>query len=119
MNIPKLEDCNPGLRATGFCVLVALADPEKITKGGIILTEQTVERESMKTARGRIVSVSPAAFDFANFAGQHARLGDVVAFAQYAGIVVKGDDGRDYRLIQDKELWGIVDEAPVALEMAA
>jgi co-chaperonin GroES (HSP10) len=118
MNIPTLEECRPGLRATGFTVLVALADPEKITKGGIILTEQTVERESMKTARGRVVSVSPAAFDYADFAGQHAKLGDIVAFAQYAGIIVKGDDGRDYRLLQDKEVWGIIEEAP-ALEMAA
>jgi co-chaperonin GroES (HSP10) len=118
MNIPTLEECRPGLRATGFTVLVALADPEKITKGGIILTEQTVERESMKTARGRVVSVSPAAFDFADFGGQHARVGDIVAFAQYAGIIVKGDDGRDYRLLQDKEVWGIIEEAP-AMEMAA
>jgi co-chaperonin GroES (HSP10) len=118
MNIPTLEECKPGLRATGFTVLVALADHERVTKGGIILADQTVERESMKTARGRIVSVSPAAFDFADFAGHHAKLGDIVAFAQYAGIIVKGDDGRDYRLIQDKEVWGIV-EAPAALEMAA
>lgn len=119
MNIPKLEECNPGLRATGFCVLVALADPERVTKGGIILADQTVERESMKTARGRIVSISPAAFDFADFGGNHAKLGDIVAFAQYAGIIVKGDDGRDYRLLQDKEVWGILEDAPARLEMAA
>lgn len=109
MNLPNLEDCKPGIRATGFNVLVALPDKEgKI--GSIILPDNLSDRERMAQVRGRVVSISPAAFDFANFGDAHAKEGDAVVFAKFAGIVIEGDDKREYRLLQDKDVAAIVEE---------
>lgn len=110
MNLPTLEECRPGMRATGFNVLVALPPKEEKTAGGIILPGMASEREHMAQVRGRLVSVSPAAFDFANFGGEHPQLGDAVVFAKFAGIVTEGNDGREYRLLLDKDVSAIIEE---------
>jgi len=110
MNLPKLEDCKPGIRATGFCVLVALPPKEEVSAGGIIIPQTASEREHMGQVRGRLVSASPAAFDFADFHGSHAKVGDGVIFAKHAGIITHGGDGREYRLLQDREILAVIEE---------
>jgi len=112
MKLPTLEECNPGIRATGFCVLVALPPKETVTAGGIIIPESAGERQHIAKCEGLVVSMSPAAFDFADFKGEHAEVGDAIMFPKHAGMIVEGKDGKEYRLIQDREIWGIVEENP-------
>lgn len=110
MSLPKLEDCQPGMRATGFCVLVALSPKEEMSAGGIIIPQNVGEREHMNQVKGRLVSVSPAAFDFADFGGAQAKEGDAVVFAKFAGIVTEGADKREYRILQDREILAVIEE---------
>jgi co-chaperonin GroES (HSP10) len=98
------------MRATGFCVLVALAPKETVTKGGIIVPEAVGEREHMNQCRGRVASISPAAFDFAEFGNESPKAGDEVVFAKFAGVMTTGDDGREYRILQDKEILAVIEE---------
>jgi len=109
--IPTLEECRPGMRATGFCLMVAVEPVEEVTKGGIILTSSTTDKESQVQTRGRIISMSPAAFDFANFPPDAVpKVGDAIVFSKLAGIRTKGADGRDYRVLQDRDCLAIIEE---------
>jgi co-chaperonin GroES (HSP10) len=115
MNLPDLEECKPGIRATGFALIVALPPDDDFAtingrKTSLLLPDQVKDRERMAEVRGRIVSISPAAFDFADFGGEAPKEGQIIVFARHVGIVTQGEDGREYRILQDRDCWGIVDE---------
>ncbi len=109
--IPSLEECRPGMRATGFCLLVAVEPVEEQSKGGIFIPDTVRSKEEQVQTRGRIISMSPAAFDFANFPPDAVpRVGDAIVFAKLSGIRVKGADGMELRLIQDRDVCAILEE---------
>lgn len=111
-NIPALAECKPGIKPTGFNVLVCLPPKETTTAGGIILPDTSSDRERLGEVRGRLVGASPAAFDFATFPdGERPSVGDAVIFAKFAGIITEGDDGKEYRLLLDKDISAIIEEA--------
>lgn len=111
-SIPSLSECNPGLRPMEFNVLILPEATEEKTKGGIILIEGTREAEKAAATKGRLVAISPAAFDFAEFPkDQLPRPGDLVWFGKFAGTTVKGNDGRDYRICKDRDIGAVIEEA--------
>ncbi len=82
------------------------------TKGGIILPDETKERDQFAQMQGTLVAVSPLAFTYANadeWAGaDKPRVGDKVLFAKFAGAKIKGNDGEDYRIISDKDVSAVL-----------
>lgn len=109
--IPELRDCKPGIRATGFTVFVAVEPIEEKSKGGVFIPDSVREKDVMVQTRGRIASIGPVAFDFANFPeGSAPAVGDAITFAKLAGVRFKGDDGLDYRAINDRDVFGIIEE---------
>lgn len=113
--IPKLEDCKPGLAPTGFNVLVAVQPTEQQTPGGLWKPDSVTSKEQLVEVRGRIIAMSPAAFDFATWPeGTRPEIGNAVQFAKLAGTMTKGADGREYRLLLDKDVAAIVDEEAFA-----
>ncbi len=108
--IPQLSECKPGLRAFRYNVLVALDIVEDVSAGGIILPTKHKERENTASDRGRIVDVSPMAFQSGDWDCEESKPvpGTVVLFQKYAGSEVEGDDSRQYRLIEDEDIKGIV-----------
>lgn len=109
--IPALVDCKPGLRATGFAMVVAVAPVAETSKGGIFIPDSVRDKEKLTEVKGRIVSMSPACFDFASFPeGSTPVVGDAIQFAKLAGIMTTGADGREYRLLQDRDVLAIVEE---------
>lgn len=110
--IPEMNDCAPGIRATNFNVLVALPGQHKITPGGIIIPDNISERDRLAQVEGRLVSASPVAFDNARYPeGMKPKEGDAVMFAKFAGVVVEGKDGKEYRLLLDKDITAVIEEA--------
>jgi co-chaperonin GroES (HSP10) len=107
--IPALNDCKPGIRATGFNLVVAV-EPADEKKGNILVPDSVREKETLVQTRGRIVSISPVAFDFANFDGDAPKLGDAVIFAKLAGIRTTLADGKEGRIIADKDVAAIIEE---------
>lgn len=73
---------------------------------GLVLVDKTTEREKMAQVKGRLVAAGGNAFE--DWSGQVPQLGDTVWFAKYAGYVVKGDDGQEYRLANDKDISAVL-----------
>jgi len=73
---------------------------------GLVLVDKTTEREKMAQVKGRLVAAGGNAFE--DWAGRAPKVGDAVYFAKYAGYVIKGDDGQEYRLCNDKDVSAIV-----------
>lgn len=104
--IPLLNECKPGIQPTEYNVLIVPAVTEEVTKGGIILTSQTKQQQDISGVQGRILAISPHAFSYVDSwgDGQKPEIGDVVLFAKFAGTLVEGNDGREYRLLKDKDI---------------
>lgn len=105
----KTPNPNPsGISPTEFKVLVEPKAVEEKTAGGIILPDQKKESDKYATTEGRIVAVAPLAFTYAReeeWEGQpKPAVGDWVIFAKYAGLRVTGNDGKDYLLLNDKDI---------------
>ena len=101
---------NPsGVSPTEFKVLVRPDKGEEKTKGGILLPQEQREREQAASTAGEIIAISPLAFTYADWpvTTSPPKVGDRVAFARYAGMTVKGNDGEEYRLINDKDVAGV------------
>ncbi len=92
-----------GIRVVGKCVLVLVDECAETTSGGIMLTPDAVEKLSAGCETGRLVAVSDGAFllneDMTPWSGYKPRPGDRVYIEKYAGKLVRGTDGRKYRLM--------------------
>jgi chaperonin GroES len=108
--IPELNECAAGLQPVEFNVLIAPEEVEERTKGGIILPGQTKETDQLAATKGRLVAVSPLAFTYESWpeGSRRPEVGDVVWFAKYGGTLVTGEDGKEYRLLKDKDVAAIV-----------
>lgn len=104
--VPKAKP--HGITPVEFNVLVEPVEIERKTKGGIILADETREKEQAAAVHGRIVAVSPLAFSYDDWpAEQRPKPGDKVVFAKYAGMTVRGADDREYRLVKDKDICAV------------
>lgn len=110
--IPTIHELDPGIVPCEFNILIAPEEVETKTAGGIILPDQSHETNQLASMRGRLVAMSPraGASIWPNEGPERPRVGDAVYYAKYAGILVTGRDGREYRMCKDKDLMGIIEE---------
>ena len=105
---------NPsGILPTEFKVLIDPKPVEVKTKGGIILPDQTAEAEKYATLEGRIVAISHLAFSYATadeWGDKKPKPGQQVLHAKHAGVRVKGKDGKEYLLVNDKDVVCLLEE---------
>lgn len=112
--IPTLEECNPGLHPTEYNVIVAPARAPKTVgvTGTVHVSDEYVETMEMAMQVGRIVAMSPLAFNYDQWKDcedQRPKIGDVVWFARYAGALVEAAfDGQMYRMIKDKDIAAVI-----------
>lgn len=78
-------------------VLVRLIDMEEKTSGGIVLARQTQDNENMADIHGYLVAGGEEGMAIMEKHG--VRVGDLVVFAKYAGLVYIGEDGERYRIM--------------------
>lgn len=104
-----------GIAPTEFKVLIAPKDvAEKI--GSILLPESTKETEKYAQVEGTLIAASPLAFSYATpdewaaAGAQKPKPGDRVLYAKYAGVRVKGRDGKEYLLVNDKDLTATIED---------
>lgn len=102
-----------GMQPVEYKILIAPEDvaetDERIKSAkaaGIVMVDKTTEREAMAQVKGTLIAVGGNAFE--DWAGTVPQVGDVVWFAKYAGYMVKGDDGKEYRLANDKDCSAII-----------
>jgi co-chaperonin GroES (HSP10) len=99
-----------GIHPTEYNVLVKPERVEQKTAGGIIKADSIVDRQQAFETRGVLVAVSPLAFTYEQWpeGTRVPRVGDRVITTKAAGVVVKGEDGEDYRLMKDKDIGAII-----------
>lgn len=114
MTIPSLTDCDVGLYPVEFNVIIAPEQIEEKTAGGLYLPDQVKETDRNAATRGRLVAVSPLAFDYAEWpeGSRKPQAGDEVWFGKYAGTLLKGRDGRDYRILKDRDVAAVIEHSP-------
>lgn len=95
-----------GLRPVEFKVLILPDEVKEKTKGGIILPDMTKERQEMAQVKGTIVGVGADAF--ADWT-EKLVAGDRVYYGKYAGYTVTGNDGKEYRLVNDKDIVAVLE----------
>jgi chaperonin GroES len=92
-----------GIRVVGKCVLVLVDECAPVTSGGIHLTPDMIEKFSAGCETGRLVAVSAGAFllneDMTPWSGLKPRPGDRVYIEKYAGKMIRGSDGKRYRIM--------------------
>ncbi len=108
---------NPsGISPVEFKVLIDPVKVEETTKGGIILPDNTKESEKFAQIKGRIVACSPLAFTYASkeewaaAGAEKPKPGDVVSHAKYAGVRLKGKDGKEYLIVNDKDICAVLED---------
>lgn len=105
---------NPGIHPFGARLIVK-PDEEVESKEGVIFIPDTVKaRYRDAQTVGTVVEVGPTAFAFEEKTyGSSTRKdivpGSRVMFAKYGGVVIKGKDNLDYRMIWDDDVLGLAD----------
>ena len=102
LNEDSADDAH-GIRCLEFKVLVRPKEVAAKTAGGIILPDTTLEKDQHATTEGVVVNISRTAFTF-EVNAPRPELGDTVVFQRYAGLRLTGNDGVEYRLLNDKDV---------------
>ena len=98
------EDNASGLWPTGHRILVLPDKIEKESKGGIIYSNETLDRERAQAIHGVVVKIGTTAWkEFAD-GKPWAVVGDRVVCQMRYGIELKGDDGETYALLNDEDI---------------
>lgn len=113
--IPRLDDCHPGIRPVEYNVIVATVPATEGKKiGSVFIPDDTSDTLDLAMQVGRIVAQSPLAYSFDRWDDPSLKpqIGDPVWFARYGGKDFTGRDGRQYRILKDKDIGAVIDETP-------
>ena len=90
---------------TGWRLLVLPFKMKEKTKGGIIMGQDTLEKQQVASQCGNVLAMGPDAYgDKQRFPdGPWCKVGDWVMFARYAGSRIKIEGG-EVRLLNDDEV---------------
>ena len=99
---------NPsGINPAGNRILILPREVARKTASGIILsTEGMSEREQMANTTGVVVAMGPTCY-----VGEPewCVVGQKVAYAKYAGLLYRGKDGVQYRMVNDGDITATLD----------
>ena len=101
-----------GMDPIGFRLVVKPRGKEKVSKGGIIIPETTADRQGDAVDRGEVVALGGMAFtgnSFQGWDGRKPEVGETVIFPRYGGMVFKGSDGENYRLLNDEDIPAVLE----------
>ena len=94
---------------TGWRILVLPFKQKDKTKGGIIMTDSTIEKSQVASTCGLVLATGPTCYDKERFPeGPWCKKGDWIIFARYAGSRIKIDGG-EIRLLNDDEVLATVE----------
>ena len=98
-----------GINPTEFNVVIFPKQLEEKTAGGIIIPDQTKDRDQFAQMEGVLIAAAPHAFSYAEWSNgaRPPQVGQRVMFARYAGTTWKGSDGKDYRIVKDKDILAV------------
>ena len=99
-----------GIKPTEYKILVLPDKVEEKTVGGIIRPQTSRDRDQHAATTGTLVAISPLAFSFEDHPSDwKPKPGDHVIYQKYIGSEIEGKDGETYRLINDRDIYGILE----------
>ncbi len=105
-------------RPTGWRVIILPYRGAEKSKGGIVLADQTREKQQLTTVCGYVLAVGDLAYkDEGKFPnGPWCEKGDWVIFGRYAGARI-GLDGGEIRILNDDEILAHINDPEDILHM--
>ena len=105
-------------KPTGWRIILLPYKGAEKSKGGILLSDQTREKQQITTVCAYVLAVGPLAYkDEAKFPeGAWCKEGDWIIFGRYAGARV-GLDGGEIRIINDDEVLAVINNPEDILHM--
>lgn len=105
---------NPsGIVPMDLRILVRPDTVEEKSKGGIILPESAQEKEKYAQCKATVVAIGENAFEEAatrSAAFVKPQPGTRVLIAKYGGVLLKGNDGVEYRIMNDEDIIARLEE---------
>lgn len=103
---------------TGWRIILLPYKGAEKTKGGIILADQTREKQQITTVCAYVLAVGPLAYRDTNKfpEGPWCKKGDWIIFGRYAGARI-GLDGGEIRIINDDEVLAVINDPEDILHM--
>ena len=96
-------------KPTGWRLLVLPFKMKEKTKGGIIMSDLTIERQQVASQCGLVVALGDQCYDKERYPeGPWCKKGDWVVFARYAGSRIQIDGG-EVRLLNDDEILATIE----------
>ena len=96
-------------KPTGWRLLVLPFKMKEKTKGGIIMSDVTIERQQVASQCGLVVALGDQCYDKERYPeGPWGKKGDWVVFARYAGSRIQIDGG-EVRLLNDDEILATIE----------
>lgn len=110
--LKPIEPFNPsGIVPLDLRVLVRPDPVEELTKGGIILI--ATDQEKYAQCKATLIEAGENAWEEAASRSPHFTKpgpGDRILIAKYGGILLKGNDGVDYRIMNDEDVVARLEE---------
>ena len=95
---------------TGWRLLVLPFKMKEKTKGGLLLGQETLERQQVGANCGMVLKTGPHCYDKERYPeGPWCKKGDWVVFARYAGSRIQIDGG-EVRLLNDDEILATIQD---------
>lgn len=87
-------------------VVIKPEETKNISKGGIVIPDDAVER----TQRGTVVAAGPGKLnaDGTAYSGLSVGEGDYVIYAKYGGTEVKFDDDETYIIVSERDIYAVL-----------
>lgn len=96
-----------GIECLEYKVVVRPVKAADKTSGGIHLPDVVVEKDQHAAMEGELVGMSPLAFSYEDNA-PCPEIGDRVLFQRYSGLIQRGADGVEYRIMNDKDVVAVL-----------
>lgn len=97
---------NSGWKPAGRAVLVRPLDAvAKNPESKIVIPKSITDRTKMMEDRAHIVALGPLAW--AEEGQNRAEVGDEVILAAFSGYLLRGDDGVDYRFVNERDVFAV------------
>ena len=107
-NVPPAESSLP--KPTGWRIMVLPFQPKVKTKGGILFSQEQLDKARIATTCGYVLKMGDLAYaDKDKFNKPWCKVGDWVMFARYAGSRLPIEGG-EVRILNDDEVLGTIND---------
>jgi len=107
--VVEIDVNQSGIYPVDTKVLVKPELLDEITEGGIVIPETVRERHDMAHIKATLVAIGAQSFEDIKNTRARPTVGAIISISKYAGYLIKGKDGVEYRIINDSDVVAVLD----------